>query len=387
MRTVARVTLARVEATRRATFLSFQPPAVDEDEVAAVADTLRSGWLTSGPRAAELEARMREYLEAEHVLAVSSCTAALHLSLVALGVGPGDEVVTSSLTWPATANVIVHCGATPVFADVQDDTLNVDPERVRELVSERTKAIVPVDLYGQPADLDPLLALDVPVVEDAAHAAESRYRGRKIGSIADATCLSLYATKNIAAGEGGLIATQREDLAAALDDLRVMRRSHGSLYDIAVPGYKANLSDVLATIALVQLDKVERHAEIRRRHRELYEEGIAGLGGITAVGRDPRDLHANHLFVVRIDADEAGASRDAYQQALADENIGTSIHFLPVHRLTAYRDRLATHQPPLPVTERAGAEVLSLPFSPAHSDADVADAIAALRRVHERFTG
>jgi len=165
-----------------------------------------------------------------------------------------------------------------------------------------------------------------------------------------------------------------------------MRRSHGSLYDIAVPGYKANLSDVLATIALVQLDKVERHAEIRRRHRELYEEGIAGLDGVTAVGRDARDLHANHLFVVRIDVDEAGAGRDAYQQALADENIGTSIHFLPVHRLTAYRDRLAAHQPPLPVTERAGAEVLSLPFSPAHSDADVGDAIAALHRVHERFT-
>jgi dTDP-4-amino-4,6-dideoxygalactose transaminase len=383
---VARVTLARVEATRRATFLSFQPPAVDEQEVAAVAETLRSGWLTSGPRAAELEKRMREYLEAEHVLAVSSCTAALHLSLVALGVGPGDEVITSSLTWPSTANVIVHCGATPVFADVSDDTLCIDPERARELVGERTKAIVPVDLYGQPADLDALAAVGLPLVEDAAHAAESRYRGRKVGSIADATCFSLYATKNIAAGEGGLIATQRDDLAAALDDLRVMRRSHGSLYDIAVPGYKANLSDVLATIALVQLDKVERHAEIRARHHALYEEGIAGLEGITAVGRDRRDTHANHLFVVRVDPDGAGGSRDEYQRALADENIGTSIHFLPVHTLSAYRDRLAPHQPPLPVTERAGAEVLSLPFSPAHSDDDVADAIAALHRVHERFT-
>ena len=375
-----------MEATRRATFLSFQPPAVDEEEVAAVAETLRSGWLTSGPRTAELEARMREYLEVEHVLAVSSCTAALHLSLVALGIGPGDEVITSSLTWPATANVVVHCGAVPVFADIADDTLCLDPEAVRALVSERTKAIVPVDLYGQPADLDALAAVGLPVVEDAAHAAESRYRGRKVGSIADVTCFSLYATKNIAAGEGGLIATPRADLAAALDDLRVMRRSHGALYDIAVPGYKANLSDVLASIALVQLDKLERHAEIRRRHRELYDEGVAGLDGITPVGRDPRDVHANHLFVVRIDPDEAGATRDEYQQALAEENIGTSIHFLPVHRLTAYRERLAPHQPPLPLTERAGAEVLSLPFSPAHSDADVGDAIAALHRVHERFT-
>jgi dTDP-4-amino-4,6-dideoxygalactose transaminase len=375
-----------MEATaRRSTFLSFQPPALDETEVQAVAETLRSGWLTTGPRTAELEARMCDYLQAEHVLAVSSCTAALHLSLVALGVGPGDEVITSSLTWPATANVIVHCGATPVFADVRSDTLNIDPERAAELVNERTRAIVPVDLYGQPADLDPLLALGLPVVEDAAHAAESHYHGRKVGSIADATCFSLYATKNIAAGEGGLIATNRADLAESLDDLRVMRRGHGSLYDIAVPGYKANLSDVLASIALVQLDKVDRHGEIRARHVGLYDEGIAGLDGIKAVARDERDVHANHLYVIRVDAERSGATRDEIQRALTDENIGTSIHFLPVHLLSAYRDRISAHQPPLPVTERAGGEVLSLPLSPAHSDDDVRDAVAALHRVHERF--
>jgi len=368
-------------AGKRAELLSFQPPAISEEEIEAVAETLRSGWLTTGPRTAELEARMRDYLEAKHVLAVSSCTAALHLSLVALGVGPGDEVITTPLTWPATANVIVHTGATPVFADIRPDTLNIDPERVRELVGERTKAIVPVDLYGQPADLDELAAFGLPLVEDAAHAAESRYRGRKIGSIADLTCFSLYATKNIAAGEGGLIATNRDDLAEALDDLRVMRRGHGSLYDIAVPGYKANLSDVLSSIALVQLDKVERHAQIRARHAAIYEEGIAGLDGVEPVARDPRDTHANHLFVVRI----TFADRDEVQRALTEENIGTSIHFLPVHRLSAYRDRLAPHQPPLPVAERAGDEVLSLPFSPAHSDDDVRDAVAALRRVHARL--
>lgn len=372
-----------MEATRRGTFLSFAPPAISEDEIEAVSETLRSGWLTTGPRTAELEARMRDYLEAKHVLAVSSCTAALHLSLVALGVGPGDEVITTSITWPATANVIVHCGATPVFADVREDTLNIDPAHVRELVTERTKAIVPVDLYGQPADLDELIALGLPVVEDAAHAAESRYRGRKVGAIADLTCFSLYATKNIAAGEGGLISTNRDDLAAVLDDLRVMRRGHGSLYDIAVPGYKANLSDVLSSIALVQLDKVDEHAAIRARHVAIYDEAVAELEGIEAVARDPRDVHANHLYVVRV----TFAGRDEVQRALTDENIGTSIHFLPVHRLTAYRDRLDTHQPELPVTDRAGAEVLSLPLSPAHSDGDVRDAVAALRRVHERLPG
>jgi len=364
--------------------LGFQPPAIGDEEIAEVTETLRSGWLTSGPRAAELERRMAEFLEAEHVLALASGTAALHLSLVALGVGPGDEVVTSPITWPATANVIVHTGATPVFVDVRDDDLNLDPELAAAGVTERTKAILPVDLAGQPADLDPLLALGLPVIEDAAHAAESRYRGRKVGAIADATCFSMYATKNIAAGEGGLIATNRGDVAQAVQDLRQMRRGDGSVYDIPVPGYKANLSDVLAAIALCQLDKVDRHREIRLRQFALYDEAVAELDGITPLARDERDLHALHLYIVRVDPERAGATRDEYQSALRDENISTSIHFLPVHRLTWYRERLRD-QPRLPVAERAGGEILSLPLSPAHSDEDIADVIAALRRVHERF--
>jgi dTDP-4-amino-4,6-dideoxygalactose transaminase len=369
----------------RATFLSFQPPAVGDEEVAAAADAIRSGWLTSGPRAAELERRCRELLEVEHVLALSSGTAALHLALLALGVGSGDEVITTSLTWPSTANVIVHCGATPVFADVRSGDLNIDPDSARALVGPKTKAILPVHLYGQPADLDPLLALGLPLVEDAAHAFESRYRNRKIGSVSAATCFSLYATKNVAAGEGGLVATNDARVAQAIDDLRVMRRSHGSLYDIAVPGYKANLSDVLAAIALAQLDKLQRHRELREAHFAAYDEAVAELDGIDPVGRDPRDVHAYHLYVVCIDAERAGAARDEYQRALAEENIGTSVHFLPVHQLSAYRDRLAPRQPPLPETERAGREVLSLPLSPAHTADDIRDAVDALRRVHERF--
>src|SRR5881398_1928686 len=267
-------------SSKRETMLGFQPPAIGDEEIAEVTETLRSGWLTSGPRAAELERRMAEFLEVEHVLALASGTAALHLSLVALGVGPDDEVVTSPITWPATANVIVHTGATPVFVDVREEDLNIDPALAAQAVTERTKAVLPVDLAGQPADLHPLLELGLPVIEDAAHAAESVYRGRKVGSIADATCFSLYATKNIAAGEGGLIATNRDDVAEALDDLRVMRRGHGSLYDIAVPGYKANLSDVLASIALVQLDKLDSHAEIRERHRAIYDDAVADLDGV-----------------------------------------------------------------------------------------------------------
>jgi dTDP-4-amino-4,6-dideoxygalactose transaminase len=372
-------------SSRRDTMLGFQPPAIGDEEVAAVSETLRSGWLTTGPSAAKLEERMKEYLEAEHVLALASGTAALHLSLVALGVGPGDEVITTPITWPATANVIVHTGATPVFVDVREDDLNIDPALAAQAVTERTKAVLPVDLAGQPADLDPLVELGLPVIEDAAHAAESVYRGRKVGSIVDATCFSLYATKNIAAGEGGLIATNRDDVAQAVQDLRQMRRGDGSVYDIPVPGYKANLSDVLAAIALCQLDKVRTHGQIRQRQFALYDDAIAGLEGITPLARDERDVHALHLYIVRIDPEQAGATRDEYQRALREENIATSIHFLPVHKLTWYRERLRD-QAPLPVAERAGDEILSLPLSPAHSDDDIGDVIAALHRVHERFT-
>jgi dTDP-4-amino-4,6-dideoxygalactose transaminase len=364
----------------RETQLGFQPPAIGEEEIEAVAETLRSGWLTTGPRTALLEERMAEYLEAKHVLAVASGTAAMHLALVALGVGPGDEVITSPITWPATANVIVHAGATPVFVDVREGDLNIDPSLVEAAVTEGTKAILPVHLAGQPCDLDPLWALGIPVVEDAAHAVESAYRGHKLGGLSDATCFSLYATKNIAAGEGGLVSTNRDDLAEAIRNLRLMRRGDGSLYDLTVPGYKANLSDVLAAIALVQLDKLPEHTAARERQFALYDDGLAGLDGIEPLERDRRDTHARHLYVVRVDAERFGLTRDEVQRALAAERISTSIHFLPVHRLTWYRERFPD-QPSLPVAERAGGEILSLPLSPAHSDDDIADVLEALANI------
>jgi dTDP-4-amino-4,6-dideoxygalactose transaminase len=363
----------------RETPLGFQPPAIGEEEIEAVAETLRSGWLTTGPKAALLEERMAEYLDAKHVLAVASGTAAMHLALVALGVEPGDEVITTPITWPATANVIVHSGATPVFVDVREGDLNIDPAAVAGAVTERTKAIMPVHLAGQPADLDPIWALGLPVIEDAA--AESAYRGRKLGGLSEATCFSLYATKNIAAGEGGLVATNDDEVADAIRNLRLMRRGDGSLYDLTVPGYKANLSDVLAAIALVQLDKLAEHTAARERQFALYDEGIAALDGIEPLERDPRDTHALHLYVVRIDPARFGLSRDELQRALTAERISTSIHFLPVHRLTWYRERFPA-QPPLPVAERAGDEILSLPLSPAHSEDDIADVIEALGRLH-----
>ena len=282
-------------------------------------------------------------------------------------------------------NVVVHVGATPVFVDVHDSDLNIDPIEVAKAVTPRTKAILPVDLAGQPADLDPLLELGVPVIEDAAHAVGAEYRGRPIGSIAPRRASPSTRRRTSPPVKGGVVTTNDEALADELRELRLMRRGDGSLYDIRVAGFKANLSDVLAAIALCQLDKLEAHAEIRRRHVQAYDVAVEELEGVTPLERDPRDQHAMHLYVVRIDAEKAGADRDAYQRALAEENIGTSIHFLPVHTLSYYRAHYPD-QSRLPIAERAGGEVLSLPLSPAHSDADIGDAIEALRRVHASFT-
>jgi dTDP-4-amino-4,6-dideoxygalactose transaminase len=378
--------MAETTTRRRETVLGFQPPALGDEEVEAVVETLRSGWIASGARAEELERRFGEYVGAKHAVTLSSGTAALHFAVVAAGIGAGDEVVTTPITWPATANVVVHAGARPVFADVRESDLNIDPDAVAAAVTPRTRAILPVHVAGQPCDLDPLLALALPVIEDATHATESVYRGRKIGSISLATCFSFNVTKNVASAAGGLLATDDDELAATARELRLMRRSHGARYDVRLAGYKADLPDLLAAIALVQLDKLARHAEIRRRHFELYDAGIADLDGIVPLRRDDRDVHAYHVYVVRIDPERAGATRDEYRAALAEERIATSIHFLPLHRLTFYREAFPD-QPPLPVAERVGEEVLSLPTSPAHSDEDVEDAVEALRRVHARFAG
>ena len=378
--------MERTRLQRREAVLGFQPPAIGEEEIEAVVETLRTRWIASGPRANELEARFAELVGARHAVSLASGTAALHFAVLAAGIGPGDEVITTPITWPATANVVVHAGARPVFVDVRESDLNIEPAAVAEAVTPRTKAILPVHVAGQPCDLDPLLDLGLPVIEDATHATESVYRGRKIGAISLATCFSLNATKNVASAAGGVLVTDDDGISETARELRLMRRREGALYDVRLAGYKADLPDLLAAIALVQLDKLEEHAEIRRRHFEAYDSGIAELSGITPLERDPRDVHAYHVYIVRIDPSEAGADRNEYREALLRENIATSIHFLPLHRLTFYREAFPD-QKPLPVAERIGGEVLSLPTSPAHSDADVADVVDALHRVHASFTG
>jgi dTDP-4-amino-4,6-dideoxygalactose transaminase len=383
--------------------LDFAPPALGDEERANILRSLETGWLTTGPFARQLESEFADYAEAPLALAVSSCTAAMYLALRALGIGEGDrdEVITTPLTWPATANVIVRAGARPVFVDVDDATLCLDPAAVAAAVTPHTRAIMPVHYAGHPCDLGALEEIcrehGLRLVEDAAHATETRLAdGRKIGAVGDITCFSFYANKNLAAGEGGMLTLTDEALAARITSLRLHGLTRDSwkryekkgpgAYDVLEPGYKLNLSDLHAGVALGQLHSLDEHHERRVAQAERYDEGLAGLEGITPLGLrlGAAGVHGWHIYVVRIARDGAGADRDAYAEALGEEGIGTGLHFLPVHDLTYFR---ASHPTPsLPVAEAAGAEVLSLPLSPAHSLADVDDVVAAVRRLHAHFT-
>src|SRR3954452_10977169 len=383
--------------------LDFAPPALGEEERANVLRSLETGWLTTGPFARQLESEFADYAEAPLALAVSSCTAAMYLALraLAIGEGDGDEVITTPLTWPATANVIVRAGARPVFVDVDDATLCLDPAAVAAAVTPRTRAVMPVHYAGHPCDLTSLAQIcrdhDLRLVEDAAHATETRLAdGCKIGAVGDITCFSFYANKNLAAGEGGMLTLTDEALAARIASLRLHGLTRDSwkryekkgpgAYDVLEPGYKLNLSDLHAGVALGQLHRLEEHHERRVAQAERYDEGLAGLEGIAPLGRrlGAAGVHGWHIYVVRIARDGAGANRDAYAEALGEEGIGTGLHFLPVHDLTYFR--ASPPSGPLPVAEAAGGEVLSLPLSPAHALSDVDDVVAAVRRLHAHFT-
>ncbi len=381
----------------RWTFLPFSRPALGEEEVQAVVECLRSGWITTGPRTREFEERFAAYAGARHALAVMSGTAAEHLALLALGIGPGDEIVTSPMTWVSTVSVAELVGARPVFVDVEPGTHNLDPGRLRAAITGKTRAILPVHFAGLPCDMDPIREAaaerGIPVIEDAAHAAGAAYKGRPVGSLSLLTLFSFHPIKNLTTGEGGMITTDDPDLAKRIRLLRfhgITRDSWqrqgagaGAAYDVLLPGFKYNMTDIQSAIGLVQLARLdalnERRALLARRY-------LGALDGIEEIRLPASDAgyparHAWHLFTILVDVDRLTLDRFGFMEAMKVENVGTGLHFLAVHLQPYYRDRYGYRPGDFPEAERVSERVVSLPLFPGMTEADVDDVARAVKKV------
>jgi dTDP-4-amino-4,6-dideoxygalactose transaminase len=379
----------------RPTFLPYHRPSIGPEEEAEVLDTLRSGWLTTGPKTQRFEAEFARRLGAAHALGVTSCTAAMHLALVALGVGPGDEVITSPITFPATANVIVHVGATPVFVDVEPGTLNLDMKQVEARITPRTRAIIPVHFAGHLCQMDTLMALarahDLRVIEDCAHTIEATLHGKNAGTWGDAGAFSFYATKNITTAEGGMLVTSSRDMAERIEILRLhgisrdawKRYGHEGFkhWETLNAGFKYNMYDLQAAIGLAQLPKLEGFWERRRAIFRAYDEAFAALPSLGRLDVLDSVRHSYHLYVVMLRTEEMSRGRDEILDALQAENIGVGVHFRALHLQPFYRERFGFRAGQLPVAEYASERILSLPLYPAMQDRDVDDVIAAVIKV------
>jgi dTDP-4-amino-4,6-dideoxygalactose transaminase len=374
-------------------FITFGSPIIDAEAVAAVTRTLESCWIGTGPRVHELEREFARYVGATHALATSSCTAALHLAMVATGIGPGDEVITTPMTFCATANSIVHTGATPVFADCRRDTMNIDPAAVEAAVTPRTKAIIPVHFAGRPVDMEAILAIakrhGLLVIEDAAHAIESATRGRKVGSIGDLTCFSFYVTKNMTTGEGGMVTTDNPELAARIKSYGLHGMSADAWsrfsdkgfkhYDVVFAGFKYNLTDLAASLGLAQLPRLAEWLERRNAVWARYDEAFADLPVTRPAPAEPDTVHARHLYTLLVD-DDARVTRDGFLEEMHRQRIGTGVHYRALHVHPYYRDRWGYKPGDFPNAHAIGERTVSLPLSPKLDDGDVDRVI---RAVHE----
>jgi len=379
----------------RKDFLVFGSPAIDEAEIDEVVATLRSGWIGTGPRVARFEEMFREYIGARHAIALNSCTAALHLSMVVSGVGPGDEVITTPMTFCATANAIVHTGARPVFVDVEPDTGNIDPGRIEEAITPRTKALVPVHYAGRPCRMDKIEAIarrhGLLLIEDAAHAIEAAHHGKKIGTIGDLTCFSFYVTKNVVTAEGGMVTTDNPDFAAKIK----MYGLHGTSkdawkrfsdegyrhYQVLFPGFKYNMTDLQAALGIHQLARVAQGAKRRQEIWECYNQAFVDLPVVRPAPIEEGTVHARHLYTILVRTEEIGKSRDQVLNELIRLNIGTGVHYTALHLHLYYREAFGHKPGDFPNAEYIGERTLSLPLSAKLTDADVDDVSAAVRRV------
>ena len=382
----------------RSEFLPYGKQSIDDEDIAAVVETLRSDWLTTGPKVGEFEEAFAAWVGARYAVSFSSGTAALHGATFAAGLGAGDEAITSPLTFAATANCVLYQGGTPVFADVQEDTLNIDPERVLECITPRTKAVLPVDYAGHPADDDALHAIaesrGLVVIEDACHALGAEHHGRRVGSISHMTVFSFHPVKHITTGEGGMVTTDNSRFA---DTLRKFR-NHGISsearerqacgqwhYEMVLLGFNYRLTDIACALGLRQLSKLESNLSRRRQIAARYNDALRSFSSLVLPNVQDRVLPAWHLYPVRLKLDSLSVSRAEIFQALRAENIGINVHYIPVHLHRYYRDRFGYKPGDFAVAESAYGRLISLPMFHGMTDRDVNDVISALRKVMAEY--
>ena len=372
-------------------FLPYNKPSIDDDEINEVVDTLKSGWLTMGPKTIAFEEQIAAYTGAKYTIAVNSCTAALHLSLLAYGIGPGDEVITSPYTFASTGNVIMHSGAKPVFADIQRDTFNIDPEKVNEAITSKTKVIIPVHFAGQPCDMKEIQEIaddhNLVVIEDAAHAIGAKYHGKKIGSLSDATCFSFYATKNMTTGEGGAITTNDPKLA---DKLRVLRlhgitrdawkrySDQGSwYYEIEECGWKYNMTDIQAAIGIHQLNKLDRFIEIRRKIAAIYDKELKIIKQIKTPNELKDRKHVYHLYPLQLNK----LDRNLFIEKMTEKGIGCSVHFIPLHLHPYYNRTYGFKSGDFPIAESMYKQEVSLPLYTIMCEKDIQQVVDSIKDI------
>ncbi|MGH7847513.1 MAG: DegT/DnrJ/EryC1/StrS family aminotransferase [Candidatus Binatia bacterium] len=380
-------------------FLPFHSPVIGDEEIAAVVKVLKSGWLTTGAQVKEFERAFCGFVGARHAVAVNSGTAALHLALAAIGIQPGDEVILPTMTFAATAEVVLYLGARPVLVDCEPDTLNMDPDQLEAALTPKTRAIMPVHFGGQPCAMDRIrrFARDhrLQVIEDAAHALPARYQGQMIGTIGDITCFSFYATKTITTGEGGMATTANPEWSERMRVLSLHGINHDAwkrysaegswYYEILCPGYKYNLTDVAASVGIEQLKKCNLFFEARRRIGEAYDDGFADLPEIATPVCRPGVEHAWHLYVIQLQLERLTIGRKEFIEELKRANIGASVHFIPLHLHPYYREAFGYQPKDFTHAASVFERIVSLPIYPKMTDGDVDDVIRAVRSIVERY--
>lgn len=402
----------------REKMLAFGVPNFGDEEIAEIVDTIKSGWISTGPKTKRFEEEFAAYVGARYAVGLNSCTAGLHLSLIVQGIGPGDEVIVPPLTFGATANVVEHVGAKPVFADIDPSTLCIDPGEIEKAVTPRTRAVIPVHYGGMPCAMDDIQAIarahNFSVIEDAAHAIGARYKGRAIGSLSPLTNFSFYANKNLSTGEGGMVTTDNAELEEKLriyhlhglsrDAWRRYHTTEFSTSELVVPGYKYNMSDLQASLGIHQLHKQEQFIARREALAAFYDEAFNLFDGVVrTLPRPPRtglsrsseaedgnmrdglSRHVLHLYVVLLDLTRLRVDRNRVISALLAENIGVSMHFQPLHMQPYYRDKYGYKPEDFPVSCRVGESVVSLPLVPQMTEDDASDVVEAVRKVVDNY--